>query len=78
MLKSPTLMENIETGCKVLYLLHQTAQSLFLNFQQHSSVYWKKGTKTILGNMQPDKSMYEQLKVFNFFFDHFLATSFIT
>ncbi|XP_053408288.1 xylulose kinase-like isoform X1 [Mercenaria mercenaria] len=30
--------------------------------QQHGSVYWKKGARNVLGNMQPDKSMYEQLK----------------
>ncbi|XP_052805355.1 xylulose kinase-like [Mya arenaria] len=30
--------------------------------QQHGSVYWKKGARSILQNLSADKSMYDQLK----------------
>ena len=33
--------------------------------QQHGSVYWKKGAKETLRNLQSGKSLYEQLKVLN-------------
>lgn len=31
--------------------------------QQHGSVYWKSGARTRLNNLDPDKGLYEQMKV---------------
>jgi len=31
--------------------------------QQHGSVYWRRGSKEVLGGLQPDKTLANQLKV---------------
>ena len=36
----------------------------YVSLQQHGSVYWKKGASQTLGNIQPNGTLHEQLKVF--------------
>ena len=39
--------------------------TIFFSLQQHGSVYWKKGASQTLGNLQPNGTLHEQLKVFH-------------